>query len=131
LLYTARILADTGVMSPADFLEHYLAIEASVMDTAERAIARPKLAKAAEVMDNLVPPKRTAKPAAHIEPATRDAAFGADLSQTEKPQHMARLLSWALTDLMLQHPRNRDRGRGCGAQGRRLQRHRQAAFPVR
>ncbi len=49
----------------------------------------------------------------------------------DKPQHMARLLSWALADLMLAHAQHHRRRRGCRAEGRRLQRHRQAPRALR
>jgi 2-oxoisovalerate dehydrogenase E1 component len=117
LLYTARILADAGVMTPASFLDHYQEIEEKVTRMAERAISRPKLLSSAEVMRNLAPPKRSVAAARRVDKEVRDAAFGSDLSLAEKPQHMARLLSWALTDLMLQHPEIIVAGEDVGPKG--------------
>ena len=37
-------------------------------------------------------------------PEDRTALFARDAAQLDKPQHMARLISWALADLMLAHP---------------------------
>src|SRR6185295_6618686 len=55
------------------------------------------------VMASLVPPKRAPALANTPAPERREALFARDAGLMEKPQHMARLLSWALADLMLAH----------------------------
>lgn len=103
LLKTAALLVAMGV--PADeLLAIYDATEARLARAAELAIARPKLATSADVMASIVPPKVTPRPATVPTPEARTALFARDAGQIDKPQHMARLISWALADLMLAHP---------------------------
>jgi 2-oxoisovalerate dehydrogenase E1 component len=54
-------------------------------------------------MAALIPPKRVCAPNNGPGVAARAAAFGSDLKQMAEPQPMARLIGWALTDLMLDH----------------------------
>ncbi|HEY2483118.1 MAG TPA: thiamine pyrophosphate-dependent enzyme, partial [Caulobacteraceae bacterium] len=103
LLHSAGLLTAHGVLTPAEVLEIYNDTEATVRRVAEQAITRPKLASAAAVMDSLIPPPRPSVPTNGPSPEARAAAFAGDLAATDKPQHMARLINWALTDLMLDH----------------------------
>jgi 2-oxoisovalerate dehydrogenase E1 component len=50
-----------------------------------------------------VPPRRGPCRANSPAPEQREALFARDRAFMEKPQHMARLLSWALADLLLAH----------------------------
>ena len=54
-------------------------------------------------MASLVPPKRAPAAANTPSPEEREALFARDAAMMDKPQHMARLLSWTLADLMLAH----------------------------
>lgn len=117
LLYSARILADAGVMAPSELLDEYTKLEAEVTVAAERAVVRPKLETSAAVMASLVPPRRSPAPPPPVDPDRREATFGLDAKHIDKPQHMARLLSWALTDLMLQHPELFVAGEDVGPKG--------------
>lgn len=102
LLHTARLLIDNGVMNANQICELYEAMRERTARVAEQVIQRPKLQTAKQVMDSLIPPK-SQRPV--FEPATaaqRSAAFGRDQRALAEPQHMARLINWALTDLMLE-----------------------------
>jgi len=55
------------------------------------------------VMESIVPPKRELPATNHPSSADRKALFDSDMRAMEKPQHMAKLLNWALTDLMHAH----------------------------
>jgi len=103
LLRTASLLVDMGV--PADeLLAAYDAAEGRLARAAELAIARPKLSTATDVMASIVPPRVPPRAAHTPSPEERAALFARDAGQIDRPQHMARLLSWALADLMLAHP---------------------------
>ncbi|WP_432474283.1 dehydrogenase E1 component subunit alpha/beta [Amphritea sp. HPY] len=102
LLHTARLLIDNGVMNSSQICELYETMRERTARVAEQVILRPKLQTAKQVMKSLVPPK-SQRPA--FEPATeaqRSATFGRDQRALAEPQHMARLINWALTDLMLE-----------------------------
>ncbi len=103
LLHGARLLLENRILGADQILELYKSSFERVARVAEEAIKRPKLASAAAVMASLIPPKRSLPATNGPSLADRKAAFGGDLKALEAPQHMARLLNWALTDLMLEH----------------------------
>jgi 2-oxoisovalerate dehydrogenase E1 component len=104
LLFSASLLVEQGLLDPKQILDIYNGTEADLDRVAEQAISRPKLTTAKAVMASLIPPPapRPAKPN-RPSPEERAALFARDAGLMEKPQHMARLLSWALADLMLAH----------------------------
>ena len=103
LLHSARLLIEHGVTDADGILEIYNDTEAELEGLAKKAAERPKLSNAEAVMASLVPPTR--KPERPNRPSAREreALFGRDLAAMQEPQHMARLINWALADLMLAH----------------------------
>jgi 2-oxoisovalerate dehydrogenase E1 component len=105
LLASAALLVEEGVMRAAEVRAEYDAIEVTLERQVELAIARPKLRDATEVMASIVPPRRfpfgySARPPSA---SGRAAIFADDAAAMDKPQHMAKLLSWALADLLLEY----------------------------
>jgi len=103
LLHSANILIGEGLMSAGQILDLYRSIGERVERVAIEAALRPKLTTAKQVMASIVPAKK-----AHFEPVVIDEAqrqkmFASDTLAMTKPQHCARLISWAISDLMLQH----------------------------
>ncbi|HYE28874.1 MAG TPA: thiamine pyrophosphate-dependent enzyme [Allosphingosinicella sp.] len=117
LLLSAALLAEQDVLDPAQMLDIYEEAEATLTRIGELAIKRPKLTSARQVMASLVPPKRGPVRANRPTPEQREALFARDKSMIDKPQHMARLLSWALADLMLAHPQIIVAGEDVGPKG--------------
>lgn len=117
LLASAALLVEEGVMTAAEVRAQYDAIEATLLRQVELAIKRPKLADAEAVMASIVPPKRegVSRPLAPAE--ARAALFVDDATAMDKPQHMARLISWALADLLLQYPNAIVCGEDVGPKG--------------
>src|SRR3546814_7796429 len=68
-------------------------------------------------MASLIPPKREVVRPNAPSADDRAALFGSDAAQMDKPQHMARLLSWALADLMLTHAEIIVAGEDVGPKG--------------
>ena len=99
----AALMTEPGWTTPAEIADAYAEIGATLARQAEAAILRPKITTAAGVMASLIPPKREVARANTPSAEERKAMFGSDAGQMDKPQHMARLLSWALADLMLAH----------------------------
>src|SRR3546814_13417771 len=89
-------MAEQGWMTPAEIADAYGEIGATLARQAEAAIRRPKITTTAGVMASLIPPKRDVVRANTPSAEDRAALFGGDAAQMDKPQHMARLLSWAL-----------------------------------
>jgi len=117
LLHSVRLLDEAGAMSAAEARALYLAETAETERKAAIAVTRPRLGAAAEVMASLIPPPRPARPTNGATPAARAAAFGADLGAMAEPQPMGRLINWALTDLMLDHPEIVLMGEDVGRKG--------------
>ena len=117
LLHTAALLVDQELLTTRDVLDIYNGTEATLERLAEAAIARPKLTSAEAVMASIVPPKRPAARSNAPSPEQRDALFARDRNLMDKPQHMARLLSWTLADLMLVHPEIIVAGEDVGRKG--------------
>ncbi|KQY70706.1 MULTISPECIES: thiamine pyrophosphate-dependent enzyme [unclassified Sphingomonas] len=117
LLHGAALLADLGILRPDQILALYEEVEETVTRAAEEAIRRPKLTTSAQVMATLLPPHRTIAATNLPSPEKRAETFAGDAAQMNKPQHMARLLSWTLADLMLIWPQIVVAGEDVGPKG--------------
>lgn len=117
LAYGAALMVEGGLMKASEIAELYQDIGATLARVAEDAIARPKLTSRAAVSASLVPPKRELPRANTPSADARTALFASDAAQMDKPQHMARLISWALADLMLAYPEIAVMGEDVGPKG--------------
>ncbi|WP_210396662.1 dehydrogenase E1 component subunit alpha/beta [Motiliproteus sediminis] len=117
LLHSARLLLELGILRADQIVARYQETDERVARVAELAIQRPKLTTAGEVMASLVPPTRHPKPSRLINDTERDALFAREKSMLEQPQHLARLLNWALADLMASHPEIIMMGEDIGPKG--------------
>ena len=115
LLHAARLMEAAGVMDRAEALGIYRAAEAEVVDKAARAVQRPRLAMAAEVMASIVPPGRGNL--RRNDQGDRSALFGAEIKAMAEPQPMSRLINWALHDLMREFPETVLMGEDVGRKG--------------
>jgi 2-oxoisovalerate dehydrogenase E1 component len=103
LLHSAASLVREGVLDADEILDIYQSIDAEISALAEKVIMRPKLTTCADVMETIIPPMRMNEPANGPSMEVRRTAFDSDMRMMEQPQHMARLINWALTDIMLEH----------------------------
>ncbi len=103
LLYSASHLVARGIMNPQQILALYHRIAAEVSHEAEEVIKRPKLASAAEVMASIIPPGHKKFPPKKPTQHERNALFSGDEASISRPQNMARLINWALADVMLEN----------------------------
>jgi 2-oxoisovalerate dehydrogenase E1 component len=117
LLHMVRLMDQAGVMTPAQALEIYAETNARVVRVADEVVTRPRLKTATEVMASIIPPARPNRPTNGPTPEARAAAFGSDLKAMDEPQIMSRLINWALTDLMLEHPEIVMMGEDVGRKG--------------
>jgi 2-oxoisovalerate dehydrogenase E1 component len=117
LLYSAALLVEQDLLSGSQILDIYNETEARLARIAEEAITRPRLTSTREVMASIVPPKRSQILTNSPTPDQRRALFARDANMIDKPQHMARLLSWALADLMLAYPNIIVAGEDVGPKG--------------
>lgn len=122
LLHTARRLIENGISTANDVLKIYKDTDQRVARAAEYAVKRPKLKTSDQVRASLIPPMRDIDLAALPSDAEREALFsGADKRALKEPQHMAKLINFALNDLMLECPEiilcGEDVGRKGGVYG--------------
>ncbi len=117
LLQSVRLMDQAGVMTPDQALRIYTETGLRVARVADQAVTRPRLKTAQDVMGALIPPARICKPTNGPSPEVRAAAFGGDLKAMDDPQPMSRIINWALTDLMLQHPEIVMMGEDVGRKG--------------
>ncbi len=117
LLHSVRLLDAAGAMTPGAALGVYTETCARVARVSEEAVTRPRLKTAQDVMASLIPPKRACRPTNGPDPDARARAFGGDLRAMDEPQIMSRLINWALTDLMLEHPEIALMGEDVGRKG--------------
>lgn len=117
LLASAALLIEEGVMSAAQVRGVYDEIEATLERQVELAIKRPKLPDAAAVMASIVPPRREGAARPQASAQERAALFADDAPAMDKPQHMAKLISWAMADLLLQYPNAIVCGEDVGPKG--------------
>lgn len=117
LVHSAALLVEQDLLTGAEILDIYNDTEATLDRIAEQAIRRPKLTTAAQVMASIVPPKRAPRLANTPSPEERTEMFARDAAMMEKPQNLARLLSWALADLLLSHQEIVVAGEDVGPKG--------------
>ncbi|MFT7593788.1 MAG: 2-oxoisovalerate dehydrogenase E1 component [Paracoccaceae bacterium] len=117
LLHSVRLLAESGALNPVQALDIYRDTNARVERIAADVVTRPHLETAADVMASLIPPARPCTPTNGPSPERRAEAFGSDLRAMAEPQIMSRLINWALTDLMLDHPEIVMMGEDVGRKG--------------
>ncbi len=103
LLHTAASLYREEILSLEEILQVYNEIDAQTTATAETAITRPKLKTASDVMASIIPPRRENTLTNGPTPEVRAASFDSDMGLMAQPQHMARLINFALSDLLLEH----------------------------
>ena len=117
LLHTVRLLHEAGALGPDQALAIYHETCERVQRISSEAITRPRLQTADEVMASIIPPRRNHAPTNGTAPETRSAIFGSDLKAANQPQIMSRLINFALTDLMLDHPEIVMMGEDIGRKG--------------
>lgn len=100
LLHSAQILLDNKCLESQDILTLYEKARRRVDYVFNEATSRPKLKNArdvsASILANLnrLSPKNPTK-------EKRENLFGKEFSRINKPQHMAKLINYALTDILL------------------------------
>jgi len=117
LLCSAALLIEQDILSAEQILDIYNRTEATLTRIGEQAITRPKLTTSSAVMASIVPPARAPAKANTPAPEQRQTLFARDGAMMGKPQHMARLLSWTLADLMLAYPNIIVAGEDVGPKG--------------
>ena len=100
LLYSANLLLKFGLLSKQQIVDLYNNIESRVIAVSQTVMQRPKLTSAAQIKQSLVPNQFRASSEVVVEDDQRQQLFAHEKHNLAKKQHLAKLLNWALLDLM-------------------------------
>ena len=103
LLHSARIMVDQGILSARQILEIYHRTGERVLRVCKEATNRPKLDTAAKVASSIVATSPLREAVQKPTPDSRNELFKKDVKYLDKPQHMAKLLNWGLSDVLLEY----------------------------
>ena len=103
LLHSSRILIHNKCLSKDDILNLYEHTREVVNHVCEEASIRPKLNTSRSVMQSILSNSRQ-----YISPTSpkrldREKVFGKEYQRIDQPQHMAKLINYALTDILTQY----------------------------
>ena len=104
LLHSARILIDKKCLTSLEILSLYEDIRQQINFVFDSAVLRPKLVKAKEVISTIQANQNEKKyTPANPQLSLRKKLFGKEFKRMEIPQHMGKLINYALSDLLLQY----------------------------
>ena len=109
LLASARLVLETGLMTPQQVIDLYEQVRARVREAAKYAASTKKLTSAEQVMAPLAPftPNKVVAEVRRTPPhADRVKVFGSEEQLPERlpPRHMAALINHGLHDLLIKYP---------------------------
>jgi len=102
LLHTARILVENNILNSAQITDIYSQLEQRIAHIADQAATRPRLTKASEIKASIIPDPLliNVPPFAQVSNEQREKLFVHEKHNLAKKQHSAKLINWALLDLM-------------------------------
>lgn len=104
LLHTVKILLQNDVLSLGQVQDIYQGLKKQVNAVSEEACGRPKLQTAEEVRASLISCQKARIAPEFPSEDERRKVFGRDFDKlSEAPQHMAKLLNYALADILLRY----------------------------
>ncbi len=104
LLHTARIILENNILTSEQLIEIYQNVEQRIAVIADNAASKAKLTSADEVMASIIPTETKARSSVAVSDATRGEIFKHEKHNLSKKQHLAKLINWALMDLMAEYP---------------------------
>ncbi len=104
LLHSVRLLTERKACTPEEALDIYTSTGEACARIATEAVTRPRLSSFEDVSASLIPDPQPLAPTNGPSQDARASLFGTDLKTMAEPQPMSRLISWALSDLMLEGP---------------------------
>ena len=117
LLFSARILMDNKCLRSSDIINLYEECRKRVSKIFEYASSRPKLIDSDEIMSTIVSNvSNTIKPEIPKQ-IDRKKIFGKEYSRLDKKYHMAKLINYALHDILMQYPNTVIFGEDVGKKG--------------
>ncbi|RZP29549.1 MFS transporter [bacterium] len=103
LLHSSRILINNKSLSKDDILKLYEHSREVVNHVCDEAAIRPKLDTSRSVMKSIISSTRAYNLPSEPKETNREKVFGKEYQRIQKPQHMAKLINYALTDILNQY----------------------------
>lgn len=103
LLHSARILIENQCLSSHDIESIYESARKQINHVFDAATTRPKLETAREVMASITANNTIQKAPKIPSQKARKDLFGKEFDRMGQPQHMAKLINYSLSDIMLQY----------------------------
>jgi len=104
LLHSAHLLRTIAGLSTQEILEIYERVRERIERISKYVIHRPKITDPLEIATTVVACTNEKKSPALPSDAQRAQLFDKEYSKLNTPQHMAKLINWGISDLMLQYP---------------------------
>lgn len=105
LLHSARIVIENGIATQGQITDLYQETRERIRSISEFTKQRPKLKTAAEVRESLVACTDPKDNPENLNNKLREERFGKDFEKlNQSPQHMAKLINYALVDILLKYP---------------------------
>ena len=103
LLHSARILIENKCLSAEDILTLYESSRITVGQVCKAAALRPKLSSGERVMESITAnrKKQSAPPVPNKK--DRELVFGKEFDRLKHPHHMAKLINYSLSDIMIRY----------------------------
>ncbi len=103
LLHTAKLLIENRILSKNDILDIYEESRNQIKHVFNYSISRPKLKTAMEVMSSIIQNKKSNPIPEKPKEEVRVKIFGKEYSRIKTPQHMAKLINYALYDILIRY----------------------------
>ena len=100
LLYSAKLLLQHQLLSKQQIIDLYSDVEKRVHAISQYVAQRPKLTTAEQIKQSLIPSQVRQTSEIPLDNRQRQQLFAHEKHNLPKKQHLAKLLNWALLDLM-------------------------------
>lgn len=107
LLHSARILLENNILNADEIIAIYEGTERRIAQVARQAASKSKLENAEQVKQSIIPPTASVNAVTQyykpVNESDRTQLFRHEKHNINKKQHLAKLLNWALIDLMAEN----------------------------
>jgi len=103
LLHSSRILIENNCLSSEEIVHLYESIRNQVNHVFDATTFRPKLETAEDVIESIIANQSSRKIPKHPSTKIRKDLFGKEFNRMDQPHHMAKLINYTLSDLMLRY----------------------------
>lgn len=103
LLHTARILMENNILSNEEILNLYERVRERIYHISQYTIHRPKLLKPEEICSTVISCVQPKISPELSDESAREQIFGREYVKLSTPQHMAKLINYGLTDILLRY----------------------------